>query len=798
MHFTSPEATQAIIPHLLRKTWNDDNPGGKVLWEIGQQGVVSGDVFVKVAYEPPYQSPIGQMMPGRIRILPINPAHAFCEFHPHDRTRFLRFKLKYKYWGTGPDGTRQVNTYCVDDQTEALTRDGWKAHDQLSEDDEVLAVDPDTGRITWEPVLAVNRFPWSGDLVRWQGNKIDALTTPNHRWMLRDHRDRDPRYRDTASFSGGFKESHEVRTDGSGSMQLVVNGGDPVDAFAHTPVFSDEFVELLAWVFTEGSYPARGRSVLVSQSESHNPEYVERLRVLAKHYRDQGATCSEMQATNAIQFYFGKGIGSLIRQALPDKQLTPEVLGSFTYAQARLFYETAMDGDGHRKPHPSGGHGEYFAQKDQGRVDSFQMLCSMLGRSSRSRPHHLGGTQEITVYNKGRALSANTIKETSEHYEGVVWCPSVRTKTWLARRNGVTYWTGNTEILTDEMVEEYVNDEMIDSRPNPLGRIPIVHCTNKPVASSPWGTSDIADIIGLNREFNEKATEVSDIINYHSAPVTVITGAKANNLEKGPRKVWTIGTKDARVQNLTLDTNMAGPLGYMELLKSAMHEFTGVPVSALGQLQPISNTSGTALHMQFFPAMQHDMQRKVQYTDLLQRVNELIILTAAIYEPEQLVYNPQVAAVPLKPTQYAECLADDPATYKTTVNWPSPLPMDVIIKLNEEQAKMSMGLQSKRGAIESMGETFPDQKLREIFEELLEDQKEQGALGLVNAQTSQFILQATGAMADGTPVVVPGVGGQDENGDPVGVAPAVDPYLSGQIMERAYGEMPPARSDFDE
>ena len=83
----------------------------------------------------------------------------------------------------------------------------------------------------------------------------------------------------------------------------------------------------------------------------------------------------------------------------------------------------------------------------------------------------------------------------------------------------------------------------------------------------------------------------------------MITGAKASNLEKGPRKVWAVTNKDAKIQQLELQTNFTGPLGYMELLKQAMHELTGVPAAALGTMQPISNTSGVALSIQYQPLM---------------------------------------------------------------------------------------------------------------------------------------------------------------------------------------------------
>ena len=110
VHFRSPKATEAIVPDLLKMIWEEHNDKEKVLLEIGQLGGVTGDAFIKVAYEEPYQDNAGNFHPGRVRILPLNPSFCFPEFHPHDKERFLRFKLKYRFWG------------CVDPETEALTK----------------------------------------------------------------------------------------------------------------------------------------------------------------------------------------------------------------------------------------------------------------------------------------------------------------------------------------------------------------------------------------------------------------------------------------------------------------------------------------------------------------------------------------------------------------------------------------------------------------------------------------------------------------------------------------------------
>ena len=253
VQFKTAKEYEGIIPGLLKNVWEVQNNKESVLWEMGQQGGVSGDCFVKIAWEPEYEDSVGYVHPGRVRILPLNSAYCFPEWHPHDRDRLMRFKLKYRFWGTSAEGTRQVFTY--------------------------------------------------------------------------------------------------------------------------------------------------------------------------------------------------------------------------------------------------------------------------------------------------------------------------------------------TEIITPEWIEEYVNDEMIDQRPNPLGVIPVVHIPNIRISGSPWGLSDINDILSLNREYNEKAAEISDIINYHAAPVTIITGSKASNLEKGPKKVWSLPNEKATAFNLqggmeALPTAME----YLESVKRSMHEMTGVPESALGQM----------------------------------------------------------------------------------------------------------------------------------------------------------------------------------------------------------------------
>lgn len=322
-------------------------------------------------------------------------------------------------------------------------------------------------------------------------------------------------------------------------------------------------------------------------------------------------------------------------------------------------------------------------------------------------------------------------------------------KFWGTSLEGTRAVYTYTEILTDSVLEEYVNDELLDARENPLGVIPIVHIRNIAISGSPWGLADIVDVIPLNREYNEKCTDVSDIINYHAAPVTIVTGAKISNLEKGPKKIWGGLPKDANVFNLENGVDLTGPLAYLDLIKRAMHELTGVPETALGQAQPISNTSGVALSITYFPLIQRFSLKQTNYTYGFKQINELILRTLFLYEPMTRIYNPDTQGIRTTDEQPLAVDPNDPEVYDTTTDWPSPLPVDTLVKLNEIQAKLALGLESKRGALRDLGEVFVDEKAAEIFDEQLREVKEDGALEYIKAQIASVILRSTGLPPEG-------------------------------------------------
>ena len=250
-------------------------------------------------------------------------------------------------------------------------------------------------------------------------------------------------------------------------------------------------------------------------------------------------------------------------------------------------------------------------------------------------------------------------------------------------------WTKDECIIIDGSSEPEVF-------PNKFGVIPFIQINNLPVAGKNSGRGDLDDIIPLNTMYNLKQTDVSEILDYHAAPVTIVYGAKIGNLEKGANKMWGGLAKDAKVQNLELNSDLGASSVFNEGLKNAMCEIGGIPVGLLGGSQAISNTSGVALQYVNLPLIEKTRVKRLLSEDGLERVNKLIILVSLL---SGLITKPEGVS--------------SRDFFHTEVTIPDTLPKDYLLELQQIQIEMQLGLENRKGALERLG--------RENIEILLEE-----------------------------------------------------------------------------
>lgn len=341
--------------------------------------------------------------------------------------------------------------WCVDADTEILTSRGWLRYDEIRETDEAYVLDPELGWGRFEPIEAVNVWPEKTRSLRHiQTGGFSSLTTAAHRWP-------------TASNADGGKVRWTT-TEALDSTDRIIRAAARSDA----PVvqkYTDSFVELVGWFWTEGWTPPDDHTdagLYLAQSTAKNPQHVASIRTALqaefpghwseRHSKDEMARFRITR--EAAQHILGV-TGS-------DKQPTPEFLLDLTRSQLLLLIDTCLSGDGHRS---KSGQETWYQVAEAG-VRAFEMLCALAGRptnttSTKDYGNRFGAPpQRVSLLRSGVAKPLDAIRVKGYGYksgaertpaidewvetEGIVWCPTTPSGTWLARRDGSVYFTGNS------------------------------------------------------------------------------------------------------------------------------------------------------------------------------------------------------------------------------------------------------------------------------------------------------------------------------------------------------------------
>jgi hypothetical protein len=256
-------------------------------------------------------------------------------------------------------------------------------------------------------------------------------------------------------------------------------------------------------------------------------------------------------------------------------------------------------------------------------------------------------------------------------------------------------WTKNTwEIIRDEVV--------IETRQNPYNEIPIIHVPNLILSGEFYGVSDLADILNLQKMYNEKVTDVSDIIEYHGSPVTIVKGQSLKNLERGANQMWGI-KKDADIKNLELSGDLQAANNFLDRLERLMSMISGVPKEAMGDIQNAANTSAVAMALRFMPLTDVRDLKEATYGAGIQHMNRLIMKTLRLKDQE---FADQWDVLKQK--------YPDANLYRNEVTFNSPMPRDELIELQKSRERLEQGLTTREIELRNQGKT--EEEIKEITE----------------------------------------------------------------------------------
>ncbi|MEY9214711.1 hypothetical protein ABH917_004157 [Thermobifida halotolerans] len=153
-----------------------------------------------------------------------------------------------------------------------------------------------------------------------------------------------------------------------------------------------------------------------------------------------------------MEFHLSADAGRILLEQAPGRVPGHAFLRSLTRAQLELFIEVSLLGGGRTVPARNGGA---LVQESKAAAEAFQFAAVLAGRAASLRrcpPTASTGCDTWTVelrseaYLSPRAAAAreSAFAITREPYEGRIWCPTTPNGTWLARRSGTVYFTGNS------------------------------------------------------------------------------------------------------------------------------------------------------------------------------------------------------------------------------------------------------------------------------------------------------------------------------------------------------------------
>jgi hypothetical protein len=249
------------------------------------------------------------------------------------------------------------------------------------------------------------------------------------------------------------------------------------------------------------------------------------------------------------------------------------------------------------------------------------------------------------------------------------------------------------EVWTDRDFELYLDNALLEAKPNPYGFIPFIIFPNLREPKKFWGVSDLPQIIESQRELNRAMSQLSRILELSGNPIAVLENVEeSEDIAIRPGAVWNV-PEDAKAYLLDLlqggGVNLH--INYIDMLYRTLHDLSESPRSAFGGLA--RDISGVAMELDLQPLLQKVRRKRLIRTAVYNRRNEMILKLLHKYRGEEFGDN------------------------RLRVIWGPVLPRDVERKVNSEQVMVQNGIHSRRTAMDEVGVRDPDNEFQRWLEE---------------------------------------------------------------------------------
>ena len=319
--------------------------------------------------------------------------------------------------------TPDVDLICLSEDTEILTKEGWKFRNEITYNDRPLTFNLNDNSIEIDYVKEIIDLDFNGNA--YTNKRIPFLVSPNHRIIYKWW---------SVSKEWQIKRAKDFNGSYGGIFIPLAGNINP----RYIKKQKDDLVALAGWLISEGSFIKEHNGIRISQGDIHQ-DYINEIRKILERLE---IDFTEHNTGNSMPFYINASSGKEIRKLIPEKNI-PEWVNYLDNRQFDIFFHALVKGDG--SFYPTWHSGKYYSG-DKKIIDRLQTALLLHGYRSQFR-WKKGGFKNggwVLGWVKSPIISLEHKPFiTPIPYKGKMWSVNTWNTTLIARRNGYEFITGN-------------------------------------------------------------------------------------------------------------------------------------------------------------------------------------------------------------------------------------------------------------------------------------------------------------------------------------------------------------------
>ena len=369
---------------------------------------------------------------------------------------------------------------CFHGNTKALTENGWKYINDITENEMVYSVNIETKIVELTPVIKKIKSKYSGKMISIKNRGIDTVVTPNHRFLVKNRKN-EFEYITAQDILLGInsnKYNHHSILKSNDYFNDIDRQND--DNFNINNFYGELNIPILAFYRFMGIYLSEGYT---QKRKNRNKGYIiyiyqnvgEKADIMDHVLNSMGISWHRYEKNGKITWSSHNIIlGDYLHKfgICYDKFIDPDIIKFSSSNLARELLDMFILGDGRGKLHTKYIHCDVFSTSEK-LIQNLSHLSFIAGRATKyyinkCSKDYIFADRIIEVKNKNPLHMLQLLNTKSIYidkrflnvveidYDDYVYCLETKNENFYAEDSGYSFWTGNSPNINLDKVSHLI------------------------------------------------------------------------------------------------------------------------------------------------------------------------------------------------------------------------------------------------------------------------------------------------------------------------------------------------------